>query len=323
MSVFQQLIDFFAPAKPSQSVDAKQIETIPVEEKKKPLQTPEVVRMYGRPSSFISKLPWYEYQTDSKTILLDDGKSVGAVFDVVPIATEGRSYNWLQDRRDKIQDALQDCFEEFTGGPWIIQQYTYDDDNMEEYIQRLKEYPKSYCKDTEFTKDWLELMEKHLRGICKEGGLFEDKEVLDAPWGGKIRRIKMVVYRRLPPNWKAYSGMTPEEELNDTIQKLETAFRDAGIALIRNTGKMFYDWLLNWFNPRPLLTHGDKSRFREMASFTPDDELPYGDDFAESLFFNLPRSDANSQTWWFDELPHRCVRVHKLRRTPKLSLIHI
>lgn len=321
MSVFQQLIDVFAPAKPSQSVDAKQIETIPVEEKKKPLQTPEVVRMYGRPSSFISKLPWYEYQTDSKTILLDDGKSVGAVFDVVPIATEGRSYNWLQDRRDKIQDALQDCFEEFTGGPWIIQQYTYDDDNMEEYIQRLKEYPKSYCKDTEFTKDWLELMEKHLRGICKEGGLFEDKEVLDAPWGGKIRRIKMVVYRRLPPNWKAYSGMTPEEELNDTIQKLETAFRDAGIALIRNTGKMFYDWLLNWFNPRPLLTHGDKSRFREMASFTPDDELPYGDDFAESLFFNLPRSDANSQTWWFDELPHRCVRVHKLRRTPKIGQI--
>lgn len=112
--------------------------------------------MYGRPSSFVQKLPWYEFQTDSKTVLLDDGKSVGAVFDIMPIATEGRSYNWLQNRRDMIQDALQDCFEELTSGPWIIQQYTYDDDDMESYIAALREYPKHYCKGSEFTQDWLE-----------------------------------------------------------------------------------------------------------------------------------------------------------------------
>jgi conjugative transfer ATPase len=206
----------------------------------------------------------------------------------------------------------------FPVGPWIIQQYTYDDDNLDEYIEELKSYPKAYCRDSEYTKEWLKVMENHLRGICKEGGLFEDQEVLDAPWGGKIRRMKIVVYRRLPSNWKPYADMTPEEELNDVIQKLETAFRDAGISLVRNTGKMFYDWLLNWFNPRPLMTDGDKRRFRELASFVEED-LPYGDDFAESLFFNLPRSEADSQTWWFDELPHRCIRVHKLRRTPKIG----
>lgn len=172
-----------------------------------------------------------------ETVLLDDGKSVGAVFDIMPIATEGRSYNWLQNRRDMIQDALQDCFEELTSGPWIIQQYTYDDDDMESYIAALRAYPKHYCKGSEFTQDWLEKMEAHLRGICKEGGLFEDKEVLDAPWSGKIRRIKMVVYRRLPAKWKSYAGMTPEEELNDTIEKLEASFRDAGITLVRNDGK--------------------------------------------------------------------------------------
>lgn len=326
MSFAQKLKEVFIPPKDDQEPVANQpqpeAETEEqVEGKKKPLTSMDAARIYGRPSSFVQKLPWYEFQTESQTILLDDGKSVGAVFDIVPIATEGRSYNWLQDRRDMIQDALQDCFEELPSGPWIIQQYTYDDDNMEEYIDKLRAYPKAYCKDTKYTKEWLDIMEAHLRGICKEGGLFEDKEVLDAPWGGKIRRIKMVVYRRLPPKWKSYAGMTPEEELNDVIQKLETAFRDAGISLIRNNGKMFYEWMLGWFNPRPLLTNGDKRKFRELASYVDEDDLPYGDDLAESLFFNLPKSDAENQTWIFDELPHRCIRVHKLRRTPKIGQI--
>lgn len=325
MGFAEKLLEVFIPPKTEETavgnVTHEKKSDAGIEAKKKPITSAEAARIYGRPSSFVQKLPWYEFQTDSKTILLDDGKSVGAVFDIVPLATEGRSYNWLQDRRDMIQDTLQDCFEELPAGPWIIQQYTYDDDNMEDYIEKLRAYPKHYCKDTKYTQEWLDIMEAHLRGICKEGGLFEDKEVLDAPWGGKIRKIKMVVYRRLPPKWKSYAGMSPEEELNDVIQKLETAFRDAGIALIRNDGKMFYEWLLNWFNPRPLLTDGDKRKFRDMASYVNEEDLPYGDDFAESLFFNLPKSDADTQTWWFDDLPHRCIRVHKLRRTPKIGQI--
>ncbi|MCG8612244.1 MAG: conjugative transfer ATPase [Pseudomonadales bacterium] len=326
MSFSQKLKEVFIPPKDELKsvVRAAKVENDSekqTEEKKKPITSMEAARIYGRPSSFVQKLPWYEFQTESKTILLDDGKSVGAVFDIVPIATEGRSYNWLQDRRDMIQDALQDCFDELPAGPWIIQQYTFDTDNMDEYIENLRSYPKEYCKDSKFTKEWLDVMEAHLRGICKEGGLFEDKAVLDAPWGGKIRCIKMVVYRRLPPKWKSYAGMTPEEELNDVIQKLETAFRGAGITLVRNNGKMFYEWMLGWFNPRPLFTNGDKRKFREIAGYVSEDELPYGDDLAESLFFNLPKSDADHQTWTFDELPHRCIRVHKLRRTPKIGQI--
>ena len=289
-------------------------------EKKKPLTVADAKRIYNRPSSFVDKLPWYEFQSESDTILMDDGQSVGVVLDVVPIATEGRSYNWLQDRRDILQDALQDTFEELPNSPWIVQQYAYDEDNLEEYIQQIKNYPKHYCKDTAYTKEWIEIMETHLRGICREEGLFEDTEVLDAPWGGKIRRIKMVIYRRLPKNYKSYSGMTPEEEINDIMTKLTASFREAGVHLVRNNGEMFYNWMLNWFNPRPALTNGDKLKFQALAGF-PGDDLPYGDDLAESFFFELPKSDANTQTWWFDNLPHRCIRVHKIRRTPKIGQV--
>lgn len=292
-------------------------------EVRKPVTKSAVKRMYGRPSSFVDKLPWVEFQTDSNTVLLDDGKSVGAVFDVIPIATEGRSYSWLQNRRDLIQDALQDSFDELAEGEWIVQQYAFDDDNLETYIDKLYEYPKDYCKDSVFTKEWLKTMSAHLRGICKEGGLFDDKEVLDAPWGGKIRRIKMVIYRRLPAKYSGYAGMTPEEEINDSVEKIKSALRDAGIELVRNDRNLFFDWLLDWFNPRPEITGGDRNLFREMASFNniPEDEIPFGEDLAESLFFSMPKSDKESQTWWFDGLPHRCIRVNKIRRTPKIGQI--
>lgn len=289
-------------------------------DQKKPIKTADVAKIYHRPESFIDKLPWYEFQSDSNTILLDDGKSVGAVFDVIAIPSEGRSYNFLQSRRDMIQEAMQDSFEEFSSGnEWIIQQYTYDDNNLDDYIKTLRAYPKEYCKDTRFTKEWLNVMEKHLRGICKEGGLFEDKEVLDSFWGGKIRKIKIVVYRRLPSNWKSYAGMTPEEELNDTLDKFEQSLKDAGIGLVRNNGKMFYEWLLGWFNPKPQIANGDKDKFKELADYVENEDLPYGDDFAESLFFDLPRSDKDAQAWFFDDLPHRCLRVHKIRKTPKIG----
>jgi conjugative transfer ATPase len=57
------------------------------------------------------------------------------------------------------------------------------------------------------------------------------------------------------------------------------------------------------------------------VGFVEEEDLPVGDDLAESLFFALPRSETASQTWWFDDLPHRCLRVHKLRRTPKIGQI--
>ena len=92
MSFAQKLKEVFIPPKDDQEPVANQpqpeAETEEqVEGKKKPLTSMDAARIYGRPSSFVQKLPWYEFQTESQTILLDDGKSVGAVFDIVPIAT--------------------------------------------------------------------------------------------------------------------------------------------------------------------------------------------------------------------------------------------
>lgn len=286
-----------------------------------PLTYADAKSQYNRPSSFVDRLPWYEYQSDSQTFLLDDGRSVAAIFDVIPLPTEGRSYGWLQDKRDAIQNALQDTFEEYGDSPWIIQQYAYDDDDLYEFIDSMSKYPAQRCANDSYTKEYLKVMTAHLDGITKEGGLFEDTAVLGANWGGKIRRVKLICYRRLPANYKPFAGMTPEDELNDTMDKFQGTLEKSGVGLVRCDYQKFQDWMIGWFNPAPEATGGDRRAFRSLIGYPDPNDLPAGDDLAESFFFELPRSNAKSSTWTFNGLPHRCLRIHKLRRTPKIGQV--
>lgn len=77
--------------------------------------------LYPNNASFIDFLPWVEYLPESQSLLLDDGVSVGAVFDVVPVGTEGRTGERLEEIRDIVEDALQDSFDERDSNPWVIQ----------------------------------------------------------------------------------------------------------------------------------------------------------------------------------------------------------
>ena len=316
------LLDLFG-GKKSEAEESKSDDKKPAApEEKKPLKDIEVKRMYGQPSSFIDKLPWYEYLPEEQTFLLDDGLSVGAVFEVLPLPTEGRSEDWLADQRDQIEMAISDAFDEEPNSPWIIQQYTFDDNQLKKFIDNLRAYPDDHCRDSQYTQQWLDTMEKHLYGISKEGGLFIDEEVLGGiPWGGKMIRTIVVVYRRLPKGWKHPQDLTPSEDLNDVCDKFKNGLRECNIKLTRLGGKDFYEWMLMWFNPNPEMTNGNKKEFLELASYPGDDDLPYGDDFSESLFFSLPESDSEKQAWIFDDIYHQCIRVNKLRRSPKIGAI--
>ena len=92
-------------------------------------------------------------------------------------------------------------------------------------------------------------------------------------WGGKIGESRWWYIVVLPAKWKAYAGMTPEEELNDVIEKLDGALRNAGVGMIRNDGKMFYEWMLSWFNPRPQVT-GETERSFSTGRLSGDTDLP-------------------------------------------------
>ena len=79
--------------------------------KEKPATVADVAKLYDVNPSFTNLLPWVEYLAEHQAMLLEDGKSLAAFFDLVPIGTEGRDPDWLRQARDALENALQDSLD--------------------------------------------------------------------------------------------------------------------------------------------------------------------------------------------------------------------
>ena len=95
--------------------------------KKKPATTADVDRLYDVNLSFVDLLPWVDYLPGEKAMLLEDGISRAAFFELIPIGTEGRDPEWLRKARDALENALQDSFDELETSPWVVQLYAQDE----------------------------------------------------------------------------------------------------------------------------------------------------------------------------------------------------
>lgn len=290
----------------------------------------EQEKIYSHQPGFSDFLPWVEYLEDSQCFLLEDGKSVGAVFDLIPIGTEGRTSDWLQNARDIVEDALQDSFDELDTEPWVVQFFCQDDNNFLPYLDQLADYIKPQAKGSTYSDYYLALTELHTKSITKSGGLFVDSQITKLPWRGQNRCTRLVIYRWLLPNHKIKEGeQSPEQVLNQTCEKVTVGLAGASIKANRIDAKGFYQWLMPWFNPSPKLTDDDPIDFYRKVPYLnrkandPNDnellDLPFDHDFAERLFFNEPRSDVEKGLWYFDDMPHKIVVVDQLRNPPKVG----
>lgn len=285
-----------------------------------PITEAKVRGMYDRPTSFTAELPWIEYVPESQTFLLEDLRSNGVMFEILPRSTEGRSMTWIAAVRDSIKVALQDSFPENDATPWIMQMYTFDDPDLSVFADRLDDYVWDHAKGTEFTKEYLAIMRAHLEDISQPGGLFIDEGVTGCPWQGKIRRCFIFIYRRLAKNTPIAGGLTPAQEVNNVANSFIAALNPSGVGCRRCGGKDFYSWMLRWFNPAPPITNGDKEAFYNVAEYPGDENMGIGHDFAESFFYSMPKSDSKTGTWWFDGLPHRSISIDGFRSAPRIGL---
>ena len=131
MALFQDVLEAFFPAKKGDKPQPKKepiltsiapeeaqqddtnnveetIEITPVMRNRKMTREQHVKMLYGRDPSFISNLPYAEYLEEEGVMLFDDAKSAGAVFDIKPIGTEGRSSDYLNRVRTLGKNALAD-----------------------------------------------------------------------------------------------------------------------------------------------------------------------------------------------------------------------
>ena len=292
---------------------------------RKPATQADEQALYGVAPSFVELLPWVEFLPGSKSMLLEDGQSVAAFYELVPLGTEGREPGWLAQARDALENALQDSFDEMDENPWVLQLYAQDEPSFDQYMENLSGYVQPRARGTAFTEFYLRFFSHHLRAVAKPGGLFEDTTVTRLRWRGQTRRVRMVVYRRVTGQGQAARrGQSPEQLLNIVCDRLCGGLANAGIQARRMGAASIHDWLLRWFNPHPaLLGPGveDRERFYALARY-PDEieegeiELASGRDFSQRLFFDQPRSDVAQGAWYFDGMPHRVLVTDRLRAPP-------
>ena len=108
--------------------------------RRKPATEADAQALYDVAPSFADLLPWVEYLPGSKSVLLEDGQSVAAFFELAPVGTEGRELAWLWQARDALENALQDSFDELDENPWVVQLYAQDEANWDGYLRGLASY---------------------------------------------------------------------------------------------------------------------------------------------------------------------------------------
>ena len=284
-----------------------------------PLTTAAVKQHYTRPPSFTDLLPWMEYIPESRAFLLEDGVSLGALFEVQPVGCEARTSAFMTQLRDAIQTAINEAIPERDDAPWVLQIYVQDEPRLTQFNESLARYPSPAVRASDYSQHYQSVMSKHLQAISRPGGLFDDTTVTGSRWQGQQRRIRVVLYRRLKNNGKAPPAVEVEEALNDVATKWIASLASAGINAQRANGQSFYQWLLSWFNPKPPLADGNPESMLQLAPYPGDDNLPFGYDFAEQLTLSMPHSDEATSSWIFDKLPHTVVTVQSLRRAPDIG----
>ena len=272
--------------------------------------------MHRPARSFIDHLPWAE-ALDDGVILLEDGRSVGAVWEIEPRGTEGRGGQWLAELRNALHDVLQDSFEEFDASPWVVQTYTWREPDLSAAAAAFRGYIADPARETAFSKAYADMLDVHYRGVAKPGGLFTDR-LSQTAWAGARQRTLVVLHRWLR-DAKASDGAdgAAGAALLEAGGKLAGALEGLGVNPRRLSGAAFHAWLTRWFNAWTDLTPDDPAAFAR--DFIGDGDLPCGDGFAESLFYSHPRSDVANGAWLFDRTAMRVLTVEGLRRPPAIG----
>ncbi|WP_460110359.1 conjugative transfer ATPase [Pseudomonas sp. S3_H04] len=291
----------------------------------KPVTEADDYAFYATTPSFVDRLPWVEYLPQHRCMLLEDGVSVAAFFEVIPLGTEGRESAWLNQARDTLENVLQDSFDELDNNPWVVQLYAQDETNWDSYMSTLRQYLQPRAQDTAFSEFYLRFFAHHLNAIAKPGGLFDDTALTRLPWRGQNRRVRMVVYRRAPDTPSLKRGQTAEQALDVVCERLTGGLTSTGIKTQRMEAADIHSWLLRWFNPNPTIlgsTAEARDRFYHLSAYPKETEageieLASGTDFAQRLFFSQPRSDTEQGVWYLDGMPHRVMLMDRLRNVPR------
>lgn len=278
-----------------------------------------VAKSYQRPPSISEKLPWMDYDPENQCFLLDDGRSVAAIFELGDVPSEARPDAYLAQLQIGLQGVFQDVFPAYfdNESPWIVQFYLQDELSLKRFYEDCESYVKPAARGTEFSKHYLSLLQGHCALLTQSKGMFVDTKVSGTVFRGKVRKIRAVIYRRLTGRSKLRRGRGAIQDLNTVAQTFVAKLEGCGVKVKRCSGKDFCHWMVPWFNPVPKQGDGNPDTLLARCPYPDSDDMPFGYDFSERLFFSVPESDQQKGVWYFDGKPHKYLTVLGMSSLPK------
>ncbi|EPD42967.1 conjugative transfer ATPase [Delftia acidovorans CCUG 274B] len=299
---------------------------VPAPATERPMTVGDRQRMAQRPPSFTEMLPYVTYSPGEQVFVMRDGATWGAMFELDPVATEAQPLSYLQERCDKVREAITALPESDTT-PWIVQWFVNDDRNIEQLQQHLHDYVLSQHKDnpargqevinSAYTQSVLQEFRKHLEQASRPQGLFTDTQVTGQVWRGQQRRVRCCIYRK-------FTGATsepgsPQQQMEAVATTLMATFNEAGIAARRCDGKDFYEWLLPFFNRDVPWAPTPGELLKTYPYPGPKPATMFDWDLAESLSLSQPRADHAGGYFEFDGIPVKALTLQNMRSEPSIG----
>ncbi len=296
-----------------------------------PLTEAEFSRLYQPVESFTNYLPWLDYDPHTKTFEFDDGVSVGALFDIVPVDVDGRTPDVLEQLEENLTRALH-VLPQHDTSPWILQFYLQDEPILpQEFVARLRAYARPEARETEHAKAWFKILEEHFEQLRHKRGIFTDP-LLNSPWRGVDRKIRMCFYRRcrrqdyLSNKGNPLPGvMTPAEELETAVTPFVRILEQTGMRVRRCNGEDLYRWMLPWLSPSPT-GYDDPYEYLRDRPYPDEETKAVAFDLGHAVTTESPRTVPNNArekngTVFFCNQPQRFISLQAIDSPPKTGVL--
>ena len=246
-------------------------------------------QLYRRPPSLTDWLPWVDYETESQTFTLEDGYSAAAMFEITGVSTEARSDQFLKEIQTNIQTCINHTIPALDN-PFVLQCFVVDEDSLSDLSKAVENYATKHCRQTPehrlLSKNVVTRLQRHFKRMTATNGLFEDTAVSGSQWKGKVRRVRVFLYRRREPN--DGERIDPVTEINQVAERFVTQMQATGIGIRRCDDNDLYAWLLRWFNPGSEVTGGDLDALTELLTLPKPEERSFSHDLSDLLFLSQP-----------------------------------
>lgn len=281
-----------------------------------PIKKRQIAAGYQMPCpSLPDHLACIDFCEEKNMFLLNDLVSVGSGFELSAIAAEAASPEHLQQIFEKVRDIFAHVVPMHQQDPWVMQLYVQDEYSLLHAFKHMKQAIESKHLETAFTKDYLSRLGDLFSKMTRPQGLFLDPKT-GMPFRGCIRRIRVLFYRRYNHIKTTREAAVIEHE--EVMASVTSKLQSPGLTLKRLTGKSYYHWWVNWFNPSPALTDGDVDELLQRFPY-PKDNKPAGFRLAQNVFFTHPETDDKG--FLFDGIKHRVLYVDGLKEAPEIGLI--